>query len=130
MDVADIAEILPLLEFVEAQAVTRIAELGPDLREVRDGAKLSLHHFLDVVVRAAGSPRLSRIHRQTTFELLMGSAQAGLAEPGLPGEMRSQMQTMVAALFDQDLPSARRALEALQAWRSSVLSAALEPHGA
>lgn len=122
--IADMAEIVGLLEYVEDTAIARIAEVNPDLREVRDGVQLSIHFFLDSVVRASESPRLARIHRQTTFELLMGLAQAGITEPEVSEDIRAEMRTAASALWSLEGEAARASLTRLQEFRSSVLASA------
>ena len=124
IELADLAEILSLLTFLEARAAERITEVNPDLRDVRDGTTLSLHFFLDAVVRASESARLARVHRLTTFELLMGIAQAGIAEPEVPEDVRARMETAAGALWSKDPAAAGEALGHLQCWRAAVLSGA------
>lgn len=126
IDMADLPEILGLLEFLENCAIERITQGNPDLRDVRDGTTLSVHFFLDAVVRASESPRLARIHRVTTFELLMGLAQAGIAVPEVPQEVRSHMEAAVSALWSRDSGAAAEELGQLQTWRTACLAEAAQ----
>lgn len=122
VEAADMAELSALLEVIERMALSRISGADPDLREMRDGTALSVHFFLDAVVRGAGSERLARIHRQATFELLMGLAQADIEATEATAEIRGEMDATVGALWSKDYTAAATHLGQLQAWRAAALT--------
>lgn len=71
LPLAELPELLRILDFTEMESMIRIQATSPDLRDLRSAASGSLHNFLDAIVRASGSPRLEWIHRRSTFELIL-----------------------------------------------------------
>lgn len=116
----DIAEILAILEFSERRAVDRLFQSDADMRAIRDAASASLHQLLDALVQAAESARLARIHRQCTFELILGMRQANIPEPEIGTATRERMTQLAEALFSRDRVQVDTILDALLLARRSV----------
>lgn len=116
---ADLPELLDLLDFVEGRALDRITRTDPDLRALRTAADDSLHHLLAAMVRASGSLRLELVHRRTTFELVLLGRQHPGVRTADADALRPTMRHVVDALVTQSADRAGHLLGELQHARRS-----------
>ncbi|MGX1792568.1 GntR family transcriptional regulator [Microbacterium sp. NPDC055312] len=110
----ELPDVLDLLEFLEGRALAHALAVPRDLRGVRAAAEESVHKFLHALVQAGESDRLTRFHRQTTFALLLGTAQGS---QGIAPDVRASMRSLADAVFRADESDARTTLGVLQASR-------------